>query len=258
MTSGEPIDEDGESDGSGMSPLRELQVIAAQEVEVTPTLQHIELYTLTGLLTILWHGDPEAESVVVMCGGAMGGLLGPAEGLYHDLGETLAADGIGTLRISYRKPNDLAACTHDLAAAADLASRRGARRFLTMGHSFGGAIAVRTALMLGAHCAGIVTLSTQSAGCEEAGLLADDVPLLLFHGDRDELLPPTVSEMVQLLVGHGEFVLLPGAGHLLTQAGDELRERLGGWIPDQFADHARRNPSDPGDGEGDGEVDADG
>jgi hypothetical protein len=29
-------------------------------------------------------------------------------------------------------------------------------------------------------------------------------------------------------------VLLPGAGHLLTQVADELRERLAEWIPARF------------------------
>ena len=68
------------------SPLEALGALAAQEVEVTDSLRHVEVYTVGGLLTMLWHGDPEVEHVVLACGGAMGGLLGPAEGLYHDLG----------------------------------------------------------------------------------------------------------------------------------------------------------------------------
>ena len=54
--------------------------------------------------------------------------------------------------------------------------------------------------------------------------------MLCLHGDADELLPPMCSELVAGLSG-GELVVLPGAGHLLTQAGDELRERLLAWIP---------------------------
>jgi alpha-beta hydrolase superfamily lysophospholipase len=227
-----------DASGGGLSPLRELQVIGTQQIAVTPSIEHCELFTMRGLLTILWHGDPDAARVVLLCGGAMGGLLGPAGGLYHELGEHLAGQGIGTMRVSYRRPNDLEMCTHDLAAAADLASRRGGRSFITMGHSFGGAIAIRTALMLGRHCAGIVTFATQSAGCEQVGALADDVPLLLFHGDEDELLPPVVSESVQMMAGHGEVVLLPGRGHLLTDAGPEMRARLDPWIDDAFAAHA--------------------
>jgi pimeloyl-ACP methyl ester carboxylesterase len=63
--------------------------------------------------------------------------------------------------------------------------------------------------------------------------------LLLVHGTDDEILPPDTSAMVQMLAGHGELVLMPGAGHLLTQAATELRERLADWIPAQFASPAR-------------------
>jgi pimeloyl-ACP methyl ester carboxylesterase len=175
--------------------------------------------------------------VVLMGGGAMGGLLGPADGLYHDLGVRFAADGIGTIRMSYRRPNDLERCTLDMIAAADLAGRAGARRFVTVGHSFGGAIAVRAGIMLGDHTAGVATLATQSAGCEMAAALGT-TPLILFHGARDELLPVAASEAVQALAGgHGELVVLPNTGHLMTQAGDVLRERLGEWIPTRLQEH---------------------
>jgi hypothetical protein len=58
---------------------------------------------------------------------------------------------------------------------------------------------------------------------------------VLFHGTDDEILPPETSSVVQMLAGHGEVVLLPGTGHLLTQAASELRERLSTWIPERFA-----------------------
>jgi uncharacterized protein len=218
---------------SSESPLKALQALAAQEVEVTERLRHVEVYTLGGLLTMLWHGDPEAHHVVLACGGAMGGLLGPADGLYHDLGVRFGEQGIGLVRIGYRKPNDLGACVHDLVAVAELAARRGTRRFVTMGHSFGGAVAIRAAIVLGDDAAGVVTLATQSAGCEEAERLAE-TPVLLFHGTKDEILPPQASELVQMLTG-GELVVFPGTGHLFTDVGDELRERLGSWIPERFA-----------------------
>jgi pimeloyl-ACP methyl ester carboxylesterase len=215
------------------SPLELLEALAVEEVEVTPGLRHLEVYTLRGLLTLLWHGPRDARDVVVTCGGGMGSLLGPADALYHDLGTALAARGIATLRVGYRKPNDLSCCVHDVAAAADLASRAGARRYVVLGHSFGGAVAVQAGIVLGEHCRGVVTLSTQSAGCEHASELGA-TPLLLFHGTDDEILPPETSTVVQMLAGHGEVVLLRGTGHLLSQAADELRERLLAWIPERF------------------------
>jgi alpha/beta superfamily hydrolase len=216
------------------SPLQLLEALAREEVQLAPDLWHLEIYTLRGLLTLLWHGPRDAERVVLMGGGAMGGLLGPAGGLYQDLGAKFSTQGIGTIRVGYRKPNDLDRCIHDMAAAADLASRSGARRFVTVGHSFGGAVALQAGIVLAQHCTGVVTLSTQSAGCEDGARLGD-TPLLLLHGDRDELLPPETSAIVQMLVGHGDVVILPGSGHLLTEAHDELRARLGTWIPEHLA-----------------------
>jgi acetyl esterase/lipase len=221
------------ADASRERPLDRLRVLVKQDVMVTPGLRHIEAYTLEGLLTFLWHGDPGNERVVVMCGGAMGGLLGPGNGLYHALGETFAAEGIGTIRVGYRRPNDLPACVLDVAAATDLAHRNGGRRFVLVGHSFGGAVVVNAGIALRAMTAGVVTLSTQSAGCESAGALQR--PLLLLHGDRDELLPAMASQAVQALAGSGELEVLPGAGHLLTEAADHLRDRLHRWTSDVFA-----------------------
>jgi alpha-beta hydrolase superfamily lysophospholipase len=213
--------------------MQALQPLASQEVQVTDGLRHVEIYTLGGLLTLLWHGDPAAERLVIACGGAMGGLLGPAEGLYHDLGVRFADQGIGLVRVGYRKPNDLGACVRDLVAVAELGARRGAKRFVTMGHSFGGAVAIRAAIVLADDAVGVVTLATQSAGCEEAERLGG-TPVLLVHGERDELLPPQASELVQMLTG-GDLVVFPGTGHLLTEVADDLRERLGHWIPARFS-----------------------
>lgn len=217
-------------------PLEMLEALARQEVVVSPTFRHLEVFTLRGLLTVLWHGDPEAEAAVVLGGGAMGGLLGPADGLYHWLGDELGApgSGIGVLRVGWRRPNDLDLCTLDLLAAADLAARAGAERFVTGGHSFGGAIAVRAGVAMGDWTRGVVTFATQSAGCEGAGDLR--APLLAFHGDGDELLPLQASEVVaHLSGGPTEVVVCEGSGHLLTEAGPELRARVPTWVRDRLS-----------------------
>ena len=227
------------------APLDALRVLAVQEKAITGGLDHVELFTLQGLVTLLWHGPRDAHDVVLMCGGAMGGLLGPADGLYHDLGTAFSAAGIGSIRVGYRTPNDLERCVLDVAAAADIAGRVGARRFVVVGHSFGGAVALNTGIALGAHAAGVVTLSTQSAGCEAADQL--EAPLLLMHGDADELLPPMASEMVRMIAGHGELDIIAGAGHLLREAAEPLRQRLLAWIPPRFA--APTAPGAPTDGQ---------
>ena len=213
------------------TPLEQLGVLAHQQVDVAPGLSHHELFTMGGLLTILWHGEPDSEGVVVAVGGAMGGLLGPSGGLYHDLGCALAAQGIQTLRVAYRQPNDLSRCVHDTVAAVELACRNGGRRAVVLGHSFGGAVAIQTAIALQDIVAGVVTFATQSGGCENASLLRADVPFLLFHGDRDEILPADCSFIVREIAGHGDVEILPGAGHLMADEGQLLLDRLLTFVP---------------------------
>jgi pimeloyl-ACP methyl ester carboxylesterase len=220
----------------GAGPLDRLEALARQEVVITPTFRHLEVFTMRGLLSVLWHGDPDAEAAVVLGGGAMGGLLGPADGFFHWLGEELApaGSGFGVLRVGWRQPNDLDLCTLDLLAVADLAARAGAERFVCGGHSFGGAIAVRAAMAIGEWVRGVVTFATQSGGCEGAGALV--APLLAYHGDRDEILPLVCSHAVaELSGGPSEVVVCKGAGHLLTEAGDQLRADVPAWIRERLA-----------------------
>jgi predicted alpha/beta hydrolase family esterase len=217
------------------TPLDALQVMASSDVMVGPGLRHIEMYTMRGLLTLLWHEPPDdvepQPGALVLCGGAMGGLLGPGDALYHHLGVEWSARGVPVLRVSYRKPNDLDQCCVDVAAAVQLAiGGAGADQVVLMGHSFGGAVAVRVGVGLHEMVAGVVTFATQSAGCELAAGL-QGTPLLLFHGDRDEILPIHASEMVQMIAGSGELVRLPGDGHLLAKSDDAIRERLATFLP---------------------------
>ncbi len=218
------------------SAVEALQVLARSEALVHADehvrVRHVEVYTYQGLLTLHWH-EPVASpagAAIVACGGAMGGTLGPGHALYHRLGEIWAARGVTVIRVGFRRPNDLDTCTHDVAAAVELATEGGAARVVTMGHSFGGAVAVRAAVVMPETVVGVVTFATQSAGCEVAGALAGR-PLLLFHGDRDELLPLPASEVVRAIAGAGDLVVLPGDGHLLGRSDEIILERLEEWLP---------------------------
>ncbi len=221
--------------------LEALRPLASTEVSVVPpspqhsSLLHREVYTSRGLLTVFRHRPPagvaSVPAAIVACGGAMGGVLGPGRGLYQRLGERWAERGVEVVRVGYREPNNLDLCAHDLACGVEIARDAGADRVVVMGHSFGGAVAVRTAVIMPACVVGVVTFATQSAGCEVAGALGGR-PLLLFHGDRDELLPPEASHVVAAIAGHGEVVMLPGDGHLLAKSDDVIVERLDTWIPD--------------------------
>jgi pimeloyl-ACP methyl ester carboxylesterase len=221
-------------DAPARTPLDLLGRMATDEVTIAPGLRLVETYTMRGMLKLLWYGDPAAEEVVLLGAGGMGGFLGPARGLYAHLGTELARHGTGAVCVDYRRPGDLDASLLDVAATADWAMRSGARRFVCVGHSFGGAVAVQAGTTLRGFCAGVVTLATQSAGCEMAELLGD-IPLLLVHGDRDEILSANDSAMVRSLAGHGDLRVFPDTGHQLNEIHRELRTLLLDWIPAQFA-----------------------
>ena len=222
-------------DPENPTALEALHALATAETSITESLRHREVYTSRGLLSVLWH-EPVAAvdakpAALVMCGGAMGGLLGPGHGLYQRLGDEWSDRGVRVLRVSYREPNNLDLCAHDLACGVEWACDAGAERVVVMGHSFGGAVAIRAAVVMTASVAGVVTFATQSAGCEVAGALGGR-PLLLFHGDRDEILPSEASLMVQAIAGHGDVEMLAGDGHLLAKSDDVIADRLEEWLPE--------------------------
>lgn len=227
------VNEDGQD--VPQTPLEMLGVIASQQATLSSTLRQVELYTMRGLLSLLWH-EPAgiARNVgVVMMGGAMGGTLGPGDGLYHALGQSLAEKDIPSIRMSYRKPNDLDRCCVDAAAAVQLLVGSGADSVVLMGHSFGGAVAVRVGVGLSEMVGGVVTFATQSAGCEVAGGLQGK-PLLMFHGDSDSILPVEASEVVRAMAGTGDLHIMEGDDHLLAHSHDEMLTILEPWLANVF------------------------
>lgn len=219
------------------SPLDLLGRLGTDEVTLAPGVRLIEAYTMPGILQLLWSGPPDAADVVLLAGGALGGLLGPAGAIYPELGRRIADDDVATIAVNYRRPDKPDSCLLDVAATADWAMRQGAERFVTVGHSFGGAVAIQTAAALQARCAGVVTLATQSAGGEAAAELHPETPLLLLHGDQDQMLGPENSSMVQAMAGRGDLRVLHGTGHGLVEAREPLLELLVDWIRERFAEH---------------------
>jgi pimeloyl-ACP methyl ester carboxylesterase len=217
------------------TPLETLGIMASQQGLLSPNLRQVEMYTRRGLLSLLWHEPSEQVRNVgiVMVGGAMGGTLGPGNGLYNDLGHALTGVGIPSIRLSYRKPNDMDSCCVDTAAAVQLLVGSGADRVVLMGHSFGGAVAIRVAVGLSEMVAGVVTFATQSAGCEVAGGLQGK-PLLMFHGDNDSILPADASEVVRAIAGTGDLRIMEGDDHLLANSHDVMFEEVLKWLKNIF------------------------
>ena len=207
---------------AGMTPLRPL---AMQESRLGEAAV-MEVITADGIITCIRHGlDAGEEEAVLFLGGALGGLSGPAHGLYDRV-----ARRTGGVRLHYRKPGRMDDCLMDVLLVHHLLARRGVARVVLVGHSFGGAVAIAAGALLGPATAGVVALSTQVPGTEHVDKLAG-IPLLLIHGDNDGVLPDLCSRNVHDRAGEPkELVILPGEGHLLDGATDTLIERVTGFI----------------------------
>ncbi|MAJ88836.1 MAG: hypothetical protein CL416_04450 [Acidimicrobiaceae bacterium] len=134
---------------------------------------------------------------------------------------------------------DLSRSLLDTCAAVDLAIRNGAERFVVLGHSFGGTVAVQAAGTFPHLVTGVITYATQSGGCEKATRMGE-TPLLLLHGKHDSILGPENSVMVQALAGHSDVRTFPNTDYLTSEVADKIAEITGEWVRERFDEHAGR------------------
>ena len=174
------------------------------------------------------------DAAVVWVWGARGGVTGPADGLYVRLAEKLVAEGVASLRIDYRWPNDLYECVMDTLAGVTLLLGVGFKRVALVGHSFGGAVVIAAA-PYNDKVVAVAGLSSQSAGAQRVADVAPR-PLLLVHGADDAVIPTRASQFIYDLAQQPkELRYFEGAGHGLTECREELDALLFGWLKDKLA-----------------------
>ena len=204
--------------------------------DATPP-EPVELATTRGQVQCLYHRGLPGAGAVLMVGGTDGGFDGPAERIYATLAEDLSRQGIGALRLSFRiltAPGPMGEGTFDVLAGTEFLRREEVGPIALIGHSYGGAVVIEAAVRSPAVSA-VVTLSTQTAGAQRAGLVAPR-PLLLVHGAEDNRLPPYCSRQVYARAGEPkELVILEGAKHSLRQRRQDLRALLLEWLRKRLA-----------------------
>lgn len=209
------------------------------EVDVGPPdrgWHPVLMRTDRGDLWLRHHPAPQARAGVILMGGVGGGWDSPARGLYDRLGADLEALRLCAVRVRFRVPTVFEECALDVRAAAEYLVDLGTRSLGLVGHSFGGAVAIRVADAMPEHARTVVTLATQSWGTERVAHLPAACSLLLVHGMSDDLLPPRCSELVYERAHEPKrLVLLARAGHTLDDAADEVRRLVTEWLGEALA-----------------------
>src|SRR4051794_36376153 len=153
--------------------------------------ESLMLITDNGQIRARCHAATGGTKSVLWLFGAGGGLGGPAGGIYYRLARQLVRNGVASLELDYRHPGDLIDCTLDALLGIELLADRGHPDVMLAGHSFGGAVVIRTAVA-SERVIGVVAMSSQSYGAEGVGRISPR-PVLFIHGENDEVLPDTCS-----------------------------------------------------------------
>ena len=195
--------------------------------------QGILINTSRGNIFSLFHPTETMDAAVLWVWGARGGVTGPADSIYVRLAERLASEGIASLRLDYRLPNDLYECVLDTLAGTTLLLGVGFKRLALVGHSFGGAVVIAAA-PYNDKIVAVVGLSSQSAGAQRVSEVAPR-PLLLVHGADDAIIPVRASQFIYDLADQPkELRYFQGAGHGLTECREELDELLFSWLREKL------------------------
>jgi alpha-beta hydrolase superfamily lysophospholipase len=202
--------------------------------QVVDGVEELTLNTNGGEITARLHPAPEGSPAVVWVGGSGGGLDGPAWGMYPRLAGQLASQGIASLRLHYRWPNQLEECVLDTMLGVQyLVQQRGYSAVALVGHSFGGAVVISAGALSEAVTA-VVAMSSQTYGTD----LAPDIsprPLLLVHGTADEVLSDACSQDIYARAQEPkELRLYRGCRHGLDECRDEVDADVVKWLVQQL------------------------
>jgi len=193
----------------------------------------VTLPAATGAVEARHYPAEGATRGAVWVGGVGGGFDTPARGLYPRLCEDLTAHGVQSLRVRFRFPTRLDEAVADAVAGLDFLAAQGVRDAAVIGHSFGGAVALQAAAARPELVRTVVTLATQGFGADVAHGLA--IPLLLIHGEADEILAPECSLYVHRIAAEPKkLVLVPGAGHCLDETAEAVCREVRDWLGERL------------------------
>ena len=190
----------------------------------------LKFHTSRGEFTGIIHKAENSDRAVIYVCGARGGFTGPGPESYARLSQRLLGEGVTSLRLDYRLPNDLLECALDLMVGAGYLNEIGYGPVVVVGHSFGGAVVIAAGAN-SPHIKGVISLSPQTYGAGMAGQVAPR-KLLVAHGKADTRLPYSCAvQIYEWAKEPKELVLFDEAEHRLEECREELETLLASWIP---------------------------
>lgn len=197
----------------------------------------VTLTTSRGTVECRYYGAEGSKAGAIWVGGAGGGWDTPGQaGLYPRLCEKLLSDGISSLRVKYRYPNQLEECVMDVLAGLTILESQGIEKAAVGGHSFGGAVVIQAGAA-SEMVKTVVALSTQTNGVGPASTLGPRCSLLLIHGKNDRVLPHRCSEYVYSIAQEPKKLLLyDKTDHGLDEAADEIFGVVREWVAKELAE----------------------
>lgn len=207
--------------------------VAAQPLEGRSDVLRVLLISTRGDIPGIFHVVEGGTGAIICVGGALGGIDGPANRLYNRLPDLVRTHNLSVLRLDYRQPNQLEECVLDTLAGCNFLRGIGATEIAVVGHSFGGAVAIRAGGLSPAIQA-VVALSPQRFGTQEVGQL--NKPLLLVHGTGDAILSYAASEDIYRRASDPKrLVLLEEDDHGLTRSPGIVGELVAEWTANALA-----------------------
>ncbi len=192
----------------------------------------VKLSTDRGEIDTRYYESNLHEMAVIFVGGVGGGFDSPAKELYPRLCLELLPMGISSLRVAFRHPTDLDESILDVLAGLSFLKSKGARAVCLVGHSFGGAVVINSAVHADIVNT-VITLATQCFGADAVAKLKQGCSILLIHGSNDQVLPPYCSSMVYDKAHEPKRLLIyEGAGHGLDESAEKVHKAVFDWITD--------------------------
>lgn len=206
--------------------------------EPDPSRLELRLGTTRGEISALLDVSEGQTGALITCSGAMGGeheVRGPADSVYQRLAEQLPGEGVSTLRIHYRTAGEFEECVLDLLGACSFLAGLGAERIILAGHSFGGAVVIKTAQIM-PQVRGVISLSPQLFGTRQVDEMHK--PLLLIHGTADAILHHMASEDIYERANDPKkLVLIPDGGHGLAEDPETVRSEMHQFVREHAGPH---------------------